>query len=436
MKLKILQRWNGHYEEEEPSNGLIIEDTSTPNYSNIVLINQNQKFDFDSMSVKSIGCGTFLGWMNYLVTDKFRFLYVSSISYDPRFCDFVDVAADYLVLNRTDDRNCYTKCVEPTSQPPKRIKVEQNVIPGITHTVPKDQNTIQFGIEYLNYELLKPNNLQLVINLDFTTTFLEIIFHSFSVVDKKTKIFILDEEFKEYHTKLGYFGKYLKDEHRRHIYKGVDPLNMALYEELFFIDDINQITYDGNFILFTNLIRDTEHLRIAGKQPRVIAINSLLGEIPIFIKFETTLSEIIAKAGNIVLVPEDVLKRRVKCICCVEHPKECDLVNGCECLEIENSHIIETNSVYFIDTATKTKELLIKNSELVNCEEGWMYCEGNLENTDLYSTNIVRSSLVAKVPKVKQLFENERHYLHAGKYIFPASGYEVDSQTLQISKRR
>lgn len=437
MKIKHYESVSTHYEDEEVQS-CVIRDISRARCPALVKINLNQSFKFDSVVVKALSAGTFLGWTNYYVKEQYHFLYARSILIDSRFAaQAPDVPVDFLILNRDTDANCIEEyqclCGKEPVQPkiPASTPGTQNgsahlkaSTPTGTHETASSSmpgaKRLHFGIDALTAYLSRSRSEKVAVLCDFSTHFLEIALHAFYIL-KDVHIFIMGKELEEYKQRLAYMGEFLNSSLRLRMYKGTDPLPLSLYTNLHVISDMCEVT-EESYLLFTELsLNLSDHV--------VLSINSLRGHHCFFVSFETPLHTIRERLNaSIVLNKEyrNIVNR------CILHGGDTlsggDLFSDLIVKNTDTSEFMhmDAGKSYFIDTECGKETLEIRCSDLVYTQDGQAWVEGNLEYTDRYGSEICRLILTAKTPKIRELFAKEQYYFFNGFYVFPESGYRIN----------
>eukprot|EP00866_Antonospora_locustae_P000408 jgi/Antlo1/408/896 len=437
MKIKHYETVSTHYVDEKMQN-CMIRDMSRARCPALIKINLNQSFKFDSIVVKAISAGTFLGWTNYYVKEQYYFLYARSLLIDTRFAaQAPDVPVDFLILNRDTDANCLGEYKCLCGKETERTKITANVLEAqndnsrlkvriLTSTdddtlnSPLDAKKLHFGIEALTAYLSKSRSEKVAVLCDFSTHFLEIALHAFYIL-KDVHIFIMCKELDEYKQRLSYMGEFLSSSLRMRMYKGTDPLPLSLYTNLHVISDTCEISQES-YLLFTELsLNLSNHV--------VLSINSLKGHHCFFISFETPLHIIRERLNASIVLNEEYYNTTNRCIL---HGNgvlnDEDLFAELIVKNMDTAEFMhmDAGKNYFIDTESGKETLEIQCSDLVYAQNGQAWVEGNLEYTDRYGGDICRLILTAKTPKIRELFAKEQYYFFNGFYVFPESGYRIN----------
>lgn len=437
MKIRRYETLSTHYEDEEIQN-CMIRDMSRVRCPTLIKINLNQSFKFDSVVVKALSAGTFLGWTNYHVKEQYHFLYARSILVDSRFAaQAPDVPIDFLILNRDTDANCLEEYKCMCSKEPGQTKIPVNILEAqssnphlkariltSTQKVPLNitlgTKKLHFGIDALTAYLNKSRSEKVAVLCDFSTHFLEIALHAFYIL-KDVHIFILGKELEEYKQRLAYMGEFLNSSLRLRMYKGTDPLPLSLYTNLRVISDIYEITQES-YLLFTEISFNlSDHV--------LLSINSLKGHHCFFVSFETPLHTIRERFNASIVLNEEYRATVNECLlhgCGASNNGDLFVELIVKNTETSDFMYMDAGKSYFIDTECDKEILEIQCSDLVYTQNGQAWVEGNLEYTDRYGNEICRLILTAKTPKIRELFAKEQYYFFNGFYVFPESGYRIN----------
>lgn len=443
MRLKYYRSMVFSYEDELRQNGLTkcLEDVRKPN---IIKINLNQVFHFDSVSIKAISSGSFLGWVNYHVKNKYNFLYVKALSSENRFiAPFSYVPVDFLILNRDNDNDCLKAPLCRNDRVCADVMLKKPmVIPGIPNedsfegetkvrvvadaenrSIPRCMlRKLYFDIASLTKHLEKSCSEKVVVLCDFSKYLLEIIFHAFYAL-KDAYIFVLGDSFREYKKRLVYMGCFLNDSFKSRVYKGQDPLPFSIYPKLQIISSISEIE-SKEYLLFS------EHNPYI-KDAHLLSINSLSSTHCFFIPFDTPLDAMEQAFGAKILSNNEYVKEEYRCVMHGYEDKKNRLFADSRIIKNKSSANVEgvvAGKAYFIDTYIEKCTIEVQNADMVYVNSSQALVEGTLVYSDMYKADIQKLVLVAKDPKIKELFENERYYFFNGFYMFPKSGYVVNTE--------
>ncbi|KAM0674407.1 hypothetical protein GVAV_002020 [Gurleya vavrai] len=358
-----------NYEDEEISEDeeiVNINDADIANFKKqCIFVKYNEIINDYKIKIICRSAGSFIGWCNYqiiCIDCNLSFFIVSSISFNKRFSvQAKEISCDYLVDIR--DLNFLSKNCE---------KIE-------------NLESITFN------EILK--NQIIIIPVEMTELFLEVIFHIFYIFtkkNKKAKIAVCSKIFDKLNTIVNIQSEWLNETFSSSVNSGTEPFSFKSfdsfksYTDIFEIEEIPQILFiSPNELKFLTIDKIFENQTILDFNNSFLKSNFNFN-----IDIEAEIEELIAKFPFATIFSDS---------------------------ENENSVKLQDNFFCFEEIVNDYK-ITFKNSDLIQIVEKSnkieFFCEGILKNENCIFSVLNRKSFI------KDLFENKRYFYFENLYYF------------------
>lgn len=351
---------------------------------NVIFVRYKQIININQYSIQVLPSGTSIGHCNYQITfpNTKKLLVLSSYSLKRRFSiGAAPIESDYLIINRKMDHNFDSI----------------DLLTAFIKKYVKDKSK---------------DEVPLIIPVDFTTFFIELLFHILSLVDYSgVQITIVSNIFTKLDLLLNVHSEWLNNDFfsisepfpvRKYSnlkiensFSGIEPTRNLIFCNMEYFELIKHRIDSGFDVLLVNGMTYTAGFKSIKRQKIDIESEGLPG-------IEIAQSDLFA--GNSLLSPSTTCFNLK-----IEASDE-------EILSSFTGTVIKEDSAYIV-SESEFEEVFVDSRLSVLGNN--ILLSGTLEKTDFYVQNIVQTTLLDAKPFLKKLLEEDTAIFISGWYVLP-----------------
>ncbi|TBT99447.1 putative beta-lactamase-like protein [Hamiltosporidium magnivora] len=442
----------------------------------VVKIKFNQRIFLDGICIESLSSNTYIGWTNYSMKylrgceekTANSIIYVSSISYNKRFSfDSPKFTGDVIFLNQNDFKteNLFFK--------PKNTKTEKEIF---------------LGIEIFTQHILNFLDTKKIVILpsEMTTLFLEIIFHIFSILQKKGKnvpVYVISPIFEKFNTVVNIQSEWLNDIFQKTSYLGNEPFPFKHFKPFNVINNFsnlrnleepslvfcssnelkflkNNFTIENYIICnvnnainseywidkdFTENLIATDFCKKTGNPEELdskLEVNKTIPQSYVIPGLNIDLKDcvvqkkkeikkrensVVDNSKRIKKVKKDKIKNyEIKLEATLEEIREKNKESKIFCTTVyKNMIYLDTRNSYFVEDFCNFYDLEIEGTTDIYFKDGFAFIDGILTNNDFETQENIKIKIRNTKNFLKQLFLTEKYFVINDWYIFPEKKFKI-----------